>query len=120
MGIGKDSRPFADTSTTYEEVWDFASMKGKAKRIWDLLNSKVNDSYNKIGGESYITLSRDLDPNVPFTDLGAVPTQSTVTSTKPVAGSGQDILLATALSQYNAARADATSRPAFLMTPDDN
>jgi len=118
-GIGNDNRPFQDTSTTYEEVWDFKSMKGKAKRIWDLLNTKVNDSYNKIGGESYITLSRDLDPNVPFTDLGAVPTQSTVTSTKPEGGSEQDILLATALTQYNAARADATTRPAFLMRPDD-
>ena len=100
-------------------VADDAAINGRSKAIWDKITTGVNKSFNTIGGNSYVGLTRGYDPKTPFADIGFVPTQSATGGVNPEGGTAMDLVLGSALQQYATTTADPTSRVSIIVSPEE-
>ena len=100
-------------------VVDEAAINGKSKALWQAYADQINNSYETIGGNSYLSLTAGYSPNAPWGNIGFVPTMSATGSVKPEAGSAMDKVLGTALNQLASSTADPETRVSFLPAPTD-
>ena len=98
---------------------DLDAINGRSKAIWDKITNGVNKSFNTIGGNSYVGLTRGYDPKTPFADIGFVPTQSATGGVNPEGGTAMDLVLGSALQQYATTTADPTSRVSIIISPEE-
>ena len=106
---------------TYQEYVEFdtSAITGRASALWQEITKGVNKSFNLIGGDSYVGLTRGYDPNTPFGDIGFVPTQTATGGVNPEAGTTMDRLLGNLLGQFASSTADPTSRVSIIVAPDE-
>ncbi len=91
-------------------AFDMKSAKGKSKAIYDYFNKQIDKVYNTVGGDSYMSMSRGYDPNMPFSDIGFTPNIKINASANPEDGTTADKIVGMALLQYNSTTTDPTSR----------
>ena len=100
-------------------IIDEIAISGRSKALWEAITTGVNKSYNTIGGDSYLSLTRGYDPNTPFADIGFVPTQTATGNANPDAGTTMDRLLGMALNQFASSTQDPTTRVSVIPSPQE-
>ena len=105
--------------TERKRILDSKAIAGKSKAIWELMRGYVDKEFSTVGGRTVSGSSRGITTNQPYGNTVFNPTYSITSSTKPVAGSQQDVVLANMLNQYNYISSDPTSVVSLLYKPED-